>query len=253
MLKLIEYRQVLGQTSSTSPSQTAKKGRKAVKSKVPKRNCESAKSVSECFTIKEASSSVRGISKFKLNFIERQGSRWAPGVTSWHCYDMTCLFSSRCLHVSTVSTSFSWLSTGYQSHLKSMSQACQTQARIGAWDLQGLAAWHWISMERRAHACTGWMIIPNAEETSPPNSDCTQIQFYFDYFRFSKDTWTGSEKAPIAIAGSGMLLQTSSWLQQAHTISHTSNEVLSSIVFRTRRYIPKLRMSGTLNTSRNTS
>ena len=78
-------------------------------------------------------------------------------------------------------------------------------------------AWHNISMERRAHACTGWMIIPNAEETLPPNSDCTQIEFYFDYLRFSKVTWTGSEKAPIAIAGSRMLLQTSSWLQQAHT------------------------------------
>ncbi len=88
-------------------------------------------------------------------------------------------------------------------------------------------AWHYVSIERRAHACTssrrcigkmvGWIIIPNAEETLPPNSDCTQIEFYFDSLRFSKDTWTGSEKAPIAIAGFRMLLQTFSWLQQAQT------------------------------------
>ena len=78
MLKLVEDRQVLGQTSSTSPSQTAKRPKGSERLLKAKRNRESAKiakSESECFAIKEASSSVKGISKFKLNFIERQGSR----------------------------------------------------------------------------------------------------------------------------------------------------------------------------------
>ena len=180
---------------------------------MPKRKCESAKSESECFAIKEASSSVKGISKFKLNFIERQGSRWAPGVTSWHCHDMTCLSSSY-FDIFLMTFNRFRLFGFDQSHVSSLPDpGSHWSTRPARLDTTS----RWKGVHMRAPVEYGWMIIPNAEETLPPNSDCTQIEFYFDYLRFSKVTWTGSEKAPIAIAGSRMLLQTSSWLQQAHT------------------------------------